>query len=162
MIYGLVGASALIAVGPAALAGSATPLVTATGGTGALATVISVGGALAAGGVLLSLLAGVGRTALGHGPRPRTVLAARGDPPPLSGYPTAELTIGAVVLALVLLFDLRAVIGFSSFAVLVYYAVANSAALTLHHPERRRSSVNAAVGPPAASPSPLASPWAVS
>ncbi len=43
----------------------------------------------------------------------------------------AELAVGAVVDALVLVADLREAIGFSSFAVLVYYAVANASARTL-------------------------------
>jgi APA family basic amino acid/polyamine antiporter len=52
--------------------------------------------------------------------------------------------IGVVALALVLVFDLRDAIGFSSFAVLVYYAIANSAALTL--PKDRTSTALAIVG----------------
>ena len=36
-----------------------------------------------------------------------------------------------VVAALVVLFDVRAVIGFSSFCILAYYAIANASALTL-------------------------------
>jgi len=49
----------------------------------------------------------------------------------------AELTIAAVVVALVLVADLRGVIGFSSFGVLVYYFVANAAARA-QAPEQRR------------------------
>jgi APA family basic amino acid/polyamine antiporter len=45
----------------------------------------------------------------------------------------AELAVGAVVVAVVLAADLRGAIGFSSFAVLVYYAIANASALTLGH-----------------------------
>ncbi|TXI40170.1 MAG: amino acid permease, partial [Mycobacterium sp.] len=41
--------------------------------------------------------------------------------------------VGAVVAVLAGLADLRAAIGFSSFAVLIYYAVANAAAWTLGH-----------------------------
>jgi len=41
----------------------------------------------------------------------------------------AEITLGVVVSLLVLAVDLRGVIGFSSFGVLVYYFVANLAAL---------------------------------
>lgn len=43
----------------------------------------------------------------------------------------AEVTIGVVVAALVLVTDLRGAIGFSSFAVLTYYAIANASAWTL-------------------------------
>lgn len=44
---------------------------------------------------------------------------------------------GAAVLVLVLTVDLRTAIGFSSAAVLVYYAVTNAAALTLPPAQRR-------------------------
>jgi APA family basic amino acid/polyamine antiporter len=51
---------------------------------------------------------------------------------PRYGVPhRAELAVGAVVVAVVLAADLRGAIGFSSFAVLVYYAIANASALTL-------------------------------
>jgi basic amino acid/polyamine antiporter, APA family len=43
----------------------------------------------------------------------------------------AELAVAGVVVVLVLLGDVRTVIGFSSFGVLVYYALANLSALTL-------------------------------
>lgn len=49
----------------------------------------------------------------------------------------AELAVGAVVLVLVLTVDLRGVIGFSSFGVLVYYLVANLAALRQGDGRRR-------------------------
>lgn len=41
--------------------------------------------------------------------------------------------MGALVLAVVLMADLRGALGFSSFGVLLYYAVANLSALTLRH-----------------------------
>jgi APA family basic amino acid/polyamine antiporter len=43
----------------------------------------------------------------------------------------AEVAVGLLVTALVLTVDLRGAIGFSSFAVLTYYAIANASALTL-------------------------------
>jgi basic amino acid/polyamine antiporter, APA family len=49
----------------------------------------------------------------------------------------AELTVAAVVVVLVLVADLRGVIGFSSFGVLLYYFVANVAARA-QGPEHRR------------------------
>ena len=48
-----------------------------------------------------------------------------------------ELVVGAVVCVQVLTTDLRGVIGFSSFGVLVYYAVANLAAATQTGADRR-------------------------
>ncbi len=49
----------------------------------------------------------------------------------------AELAAGAAVTVLVLVADLRSAIGFSSFAVLTYYAIANAAAWTLPAAQRR-------------------------
>ena len=49
----------------------------------------------------------------------------------------AELVVGLVVVVLVLTTDLRGAIGFSSFGVLVYYAIANASALTLMVAEHR-------------------------
>jgi APA family basic amino acid/polyamine antiporter len=137
-VYATVAVSALLAAGPAALAASAAPLATAVdvGSLDGLVPVVRVGGAVAAAGVLLSLLAGVSRTAF--------AMASRGDLPaaleavhPVHRVPhVAELTVGGAVVALVAVADLRGAIGFSSFAVLTYYAIANASAWTLP-PEHR-------------------------
>lgn len=133
-VYAVVGAVALAAVGPAALAASESPLATAAGGGGGLTVVVQAGGALAAGGVLLSLLAGVGRTTLAMA-RDRELPHRLAAVHPRYRVPhRAELVIGALVLVLVLVTDLRSAIGFSSFAVLVYYAIANASAITLPGP----------------------------
>ncbi|MDQ4118984.1 MAG: APC family permease [Actinomycetota bacterium] len=131
-VYAAVGLAALYAVGPDAIARSAAPLVTATrAGPDWSAEVVRIGGALAAGGVLLSLLAGVGRTALAMArdrelPSALAVVDARRHVPV-----RAELAVGATVAVLAATLDLRGAIGFSSLAVLVYYAIAHAAALTL-------------------------------
>ena len=49
----------------------------------------------------------------------------------------AEVVAGTIVVALVAVTDLRDAIGFSSFCVLTYYAIANASAWTLR-PEQRR------------------------
>ena len=49
----------------------------------------------------------------------------------------AELAIAAVVSVLVLTTDLRGAIGFSSFGVLTYYAIANASAFTQDRAHRR-------------------------
>jgi APA family basic amino acid/polyamine antiporter len=49
----------------------------------------------------------------------------------------ADLALGALVLVVVLVADLRGAIGFSSFTVLTYYAVANVACCTLSRADRR-------------------------
>jgi APA family basic amino acid/polyamine antiporter len=47
----------------------------------------------------------------------------------------AEIAVGAVAAVLAATADLRGAIGFSSFAVLVYYAIANACAFTLRPEE---------------------------
>ncbi|MFC5061889.1 APC family permease [Actinomycetospora atypica] len=139
VVYAVVGATALAAVGPAALAASPTPLATAAGGP--LAVVVRVGGAVAAAGVLLSLLAGVARTTLAMA-RDRELPHVLAAIHPRSRVPhRAEIVVGVVVLVLVTTTDVRAVIGFSSFAVLVYYAIANASALTLREAGRRSTAI---------------------
>jgi APA family basic amino acid/polyamine antiporter len=57
---------------------------------------------------------------------------------PRFGVPhRAEIAVGLVVAGLAATTDIRGAIGFSSFAVLVYYAVANAAAWTLSAAEGR-------------------------
>ncbi len=93
--------------------------------------VVRVAAGLAALGALLNLVLGISRTAVamardGHLPR---ALARVSGP---AGTPrAAEVVVGATVVGLVLVGDLRGTIGFSSFGVLLYYAVANASALTL-------------------------------
>ncbi len=58
----------------------------------------------------------------------------------------AELLVGAIVVAIVIVADVRDAIGFSSFAVLTYYAIANASALTLRAQERRWPRVLATSG----------------
>jgi APA family basic amino acid/polyamine antiporter len=48
----------------------------------------------------------------------------------------AEVVAGAIVATIAALADIRNAIGFSSFAVLTYYAIANACALTLTASER--------------------------
>ena len=90
-----------------------------------------VGAAVGSLGVLLSLLVGVSRTCFAMGSErdlPRwlgAVHRTRRVPH------RAELAVAAAVIAVVLVADVRGAIGFSSFAVLFYYAVANASAFTL-------------------------------
>ena len=96
--------------------------------------------------MLLSLLAGVSRTMFAmasDGALPRALAAVHAT----HRVPhRAELAVGVAVAGLVLVADLRDAIGFSSFTVLAYYAVANAAAWTLPDPDRRRRRLVAAVG----------------
>ena len=58
----------------------------------------------------------------------------------------AELAAGAIVCLLVVLTDVRGAIGFSSFGVLLYYAVANASAWTLPRPRPTATRMLAASG----------------
>lgn len=138
-IYAGVLGVALLAVGPQRLAESAAPLVTVVSDThwAGVVPLVRAGAAVAAAGVLLSLLAGVSRTVLAMARR-RELPAALDAVHPIHRTPhRAELVAGAVVCAVVLVADLRGAIGFSSFAVLTYYALANASAWTLDAHERR-------------------------
>ncbi|WP_210495897.1 APC family permease [Patulibacter sp. SYSU D01012] len=138
-LYAAVAVAALLAVGPDALAASAAPLADTVraGDLDALAPAVRVGAAVGSLAVLLSLIAGVSRTTLAMA-RERDLPAPLAAVDPRHGVPArAELAAGAIVIAVVLLADVRGAIAFSSFGVLVYYAVANASALRLAPDERR-------------------------
>jgi APA family basic amino acid/polyamine antiporter len=131
--YLLVALAALVALGPAGLAASVDPLraVVAAGDLAAAVPVVRVGAALATLGSLLALLLGVSRTTLAMA-RDRNLPTALAAVHPRWHVPhRAEVAVGLLVTVLVLTVDLRGAIGFSSFAVLTYYAIANASALTL-------------------------------
>ncbi|WP_336853721.1 APC family permease [Sinomonas albida] len=139
VVYALVGVAALAAVGSAGLAGSPAPLADAVRAVGAdeLSPIVRLGGAVASLGALLALTAGIGRTSLAMA-RERDLPSWLAAVHPTHRVPHhAELALAVVVSVLVLTTDLRGVIGFSSFGVLVYYAVANAAAFTQPAADRR-------------------------
>ena len=138
-LYAAVALAALLVAGPDALAASTAPLATAAKLADAAwaVPIVRVGAAVASLGALLALIAGIGRTSLAmarHGDLPGWLAAVH----PRYRVPGhAELAVAAVVSVLVLTTDLRGAIGFSSFGVLTYYAIANAAAYT-QPAERRR------------------------
>lgn len=139
VVYAAVATAVLLVLGSNGLAAAAAPLDAAARATGLtwLAPVVRVGAVAAALGSLLALILGVSRTSLamardGHLPRGLAVVHSRFQVPH-----RAELAIGAVVAVLAATADVRSVIGFSSFGVLVYYAIANSAASTLTREQGR-------------------------
>jgi basic amino acid/polyamine antiporter, APA family len=139
LLYLAVAVSALIVAGPDALAASSAPLRTAVELAGAdwAKPVVTVGAAVASLGALLALLAGVARTALAMG-RNRDLPARLAVVDRTHAVPqVAQLAVAGVVVLLVATIDLRGMIGFSSFGVLLYYAVANAAAWTQRGTERR-------------------------
>lgn len=138
-VYATVGVVLLATLGPDGTAASPAPLAdaVAAGRLPWAGTVVRVAAGLAALGALLALVAGVARTTLAmarEADLPRWLAAVH----PVHRVPhRAELAMGAVVCLLVLTVDLRGAIGFSSAGVLVYYLVANLAALGQPPPERR-------------------------
>jgi len=124
VIYAVVAVVLLGALGPDTLASTDTPLA-----VGPFAAAVEFGAAAAALGALLGLMAGIGRTTL--------AMARNSDLPswlaavhPRFGVPhRAEIVLTLVIVAVVMVADVRAAIGFSSFGVLVYYFIANVAAL---------------------------------
>jgi APA family basic amino acid/polyamine antiporter len=139
LIYLAVGVSILVGIGPAGVAATTAPLAAAVEASGSAwaSLVVRLGAAAAALGALLALIAGIGRTTLAmarHDDLPRWLAAVhkRHQVPH-----HAEVVVAALVCVLILFTDLRGVIGFSSFGVLLYYLIANVAAYT-QGSERRR------------------------
>ncbi|WP_327111126.1 APC family permease [Streptomyces sp. NBC_01341] len=139
VMYAAVGLAVLSVLGPDRLAHAAAPLAEAvrTAGVPGLAPVVRVGAAVAALGSLLALILGVSRTTLAMA-RDRHLPHVLAAVHPRSKVPhRAELAVGAVVAVLAATTDVRGAIGFSSFGVLAYYAIANASALTLTRDEGR-------------------------
>jgi APA family basic amino acid/polyamine antiporter len=139
LVYLAVALSALAAIGAAGVATASAPLAAAVeaGRWSFAASLVRFGAAAASLGVLLSLIAGISRTVF--------AMASAGDLPGWLAvvHPThrvphrAEVIVGSVVAAIASIADLRYAIGFSSFTVLVYYAVTNASALRLSRAERQ-------------------------
>ena len=140
-IYAAVGVSMLLA----ARAGRArrraarrsSPRSTRAGAAWA-SPVARVGAAVASLGALLALIAGVGRTtlAMARERRPAALARVRASGSPRARSCGARRSASSSS-ALVLTTDLRGAIGFSSFGVLVYYAIANASAFTQTAQHRR-------------------------
>ncbi|MCT9929821.1 APC family permease [Planotetraspora sp. A-T 1434] len=131
--YVAVAAAALTVLGSTGLGRATAPLAEAVrvAGLPAMAPLVGAGAAVAATGSLLALILGVSRTTLAMA-RDRHLPHMLGAVHPRFKVPhRAELVIGAVVAILAGTVDLRGAIGFSSFGVLVYYAIANASAWTL-------------------------------
>ena len=136
LVFGLYAAAALAllhVLGASELADSVRPFVAGVHAADAhgLVPLVLVAAALAAGGALLSLMLGVSRTTLamardGHLPRGLAAVSQRTKVPHV-----AEIAVGLVVAALICFGDLVTSVAFSSFCVLVYYAIANASAWTL-------------------------------
>ncbi|MFF2942394.1 APC family permease [Streptomyces niveus] len=147
-VYACVAVAVLSVLGAGELGRSAAPLADAVRAAGAswLVPVVRVGAAAAALGALLALILGISRTTLamardGHLPRALAAVHPRFRVPH-----RAELAVGAVVAVLAATADVRGAIGFSSFGVLAYYAIANASAWTVGAAGSRGVRIRAAVG----------------
>lgn len=139
LVYLLVAVALLVGLGPQRLAVEATPLVALvdTGRDSALGVLVRVGAAVAAGSALLTVLIGASRMQLamarrGELPRVLAVVAGNGTPR------RADALGGLVAVVIAVLAGPFAAIAVSACAVLVYYAVVDTAALRLPPGERRR------------------------
>ena len=138
LVYGAVAISALLGLGADGLANADAPLAAAVsaGRWRALVPVVRVGAAIASLSVLLSLLVGLSRTVFamsGNGDLPGYFAAVH----PRRKVPhRAEIVVGLLVAIGLIWFDLRAALGLSSFAVLLYYSIANLSSLTLKPAQR--------------------------
>ena len=148
VVYAAVALSALAGAGASEIAGAAAPLAAAVeaGQLAWLSPAVRVGATVASLGVLLSLIVGVSRTAFAMAANqdlPRFLAAVH----PRYRVPhRAELAVGLIVVGVATVADIRSAIGFSSFAVLTYYAITNAAAWTLGPEERRWPRALAALG----------------
>ncbi|GLY72071.1 APC family permease [Actinoallomurus iriomotensis] len=139
VVYAAVAVAALTVLGPRGLGAATAPLADAVRAAGmpGLAPVVRAGAAVASAGSLLALILGVSRTTLAmardrHLPHALSAVHRR------FGIPhRATLVVGAVVAVLAATTDVRGAIGFSSFGVLAYYAIANASAATLTADEGR-------------------------
>ncbi|MFJ4617206.1 APC family permease [Streptomyces sp. NPDC088812] len=147
-VYAAVAVAVLAVLGTDGLARTADPLAEAVRAAGVpgLAPVVRAGAAVAAIGALLTLVLGVSRTALAMA-RDRHLPHALAAVHPRFKVPRrAEPAVGAVVAVLAATTDVRGAIGFSSFGVLAYYAIANASAWTLTPAEGRPARIVPVVG----------------
>jgi basic amino acid/polyamine antiporter, APA family len=138
-LYSVVAVTLVLCLDIETLALSKAPLAAAieAGEFSQLSPVVRIGAAVASVGVLLSLLAGVGRTVF--------AMAANGDLPKSLSHVhqvhrtpyIAEALVSGIVILILTIADIRSAIGFSSFAILFYYAIANLIAWTLKQDERK-------------------------
>jgi len=138
VLYAAIASALVHKLGISGLAQSTAALADATASMPAVHTLVRFGAIAGALSSLLTIILGISRTSF--------AMARDGNLPhqlanvhPKYRVPhIAEITVGGVVGLLLMFTDLRFAIGFSSFAVLVYYAIANAAAFTLEPFTRSR------------------------
>jgi APA family basic amino acid/polyamine antiporter len=139
LVYAVVAVTVVGELGSPTLASATAPLadVVRAAGFPDLEPMVRVGAAVAALGSLLALILGVSRTTLAMARDRHLPHALAAVHPRFKSPHRAEVVVGVVVAAVAAMVDVRGAIGFSSFAVLLYYAIANASAWTLA-PEARR------------------------
>lgn len=136
VIYAAIGILSLTVLGPDVLAGSSAPLADLVGAATPLGAVVRVVAGIACLGSLAGILAGLSRTSL--------AMARERDLPPVLGFISgrthapivAEATFAVLAIVGILVLDPARLVGFSSCAVLVYYAIAHLSALRQPDGER--------------------------
>jgi APA family basic amino acid/polyamine antiporter len=135
VLYSTVAVTAWFNADPLAdIPGSAAPLAPIVDQP--WAQIVEIGAIVAMLGVLLNLILGLSRVWLAMGRR-NDMPAILGRVSPAGSPNAAVVLTGAVVAAVALVGDVRATWSFSAFAVLLYYAVTNAAALRLTADQRR-------------------------
>jgi APA family basic amino acid/polyamine antiporter len=127
--YAAVGALCLIVLGPDAVAASTAPLADLVGASSPLGPAVRIVAGIACLGSLAALLAGLSRTSL--------AMARERDLPPVLGFVSsrthapvvAEAAFALLAIVGILVLDPARLVGFSSCAVLIYYAIAHVSAL---------------------------------
>jgi basic amino acid/polyamine antiporter, APA family len=127
LLYAAVGAACLLVLGPTALGASTSPLADLTSGAADVAIRVIAG--IACLGSLLGILAGLSRTGLAMArehdlPGSLSFVWSRTHTPVI-----AEATFAVLGILAVILLDPTTLVGYSSCAVLGYYAVAHVSAL---------------------------------
>lgn len=148
VVYAAVAISVLAGADVSNVATSRVPLATAVeaGTLASLSPVIRAGAAIASLGSLLSLIVGVSRTTFAMASN-RALPAYLAAVHPVYRVPhRAEILVGVIAATVAAIADIRGAIGFSSFAVLSYYAITNASAWTLSRAERKWPRALAALG----------------
>lgn len=139
VVYALVLAAIVHVLGIGGVAAGTAPVLQAAEriGDGGLVPLVRIAAGIAALGALLGGILGVSRTTFAMArDRHLPVQLASVHPAARTPY-VAEICVGVLAAGIVLLADVRQAIGFSSFAVLIYYLVANTAVLRVDRTIRR-------------------------
>ena len=138
VLYMAVAAAAVGAVGASAIAGNAAPLATVAEESAGrwLTVVIATGAVTAMLGVILSQILGMSRMAFAMARRADLPTALATVHPRLGVPHRAVVVIGAGAAIIAATGALRAVAAAASFAILIYYALANWSALRLPPADR--------------------------